>query len=212
MREWISTAPRRSAAARNCRRWSRRLTPDMTRRPPRRAPCLARHQQVTMRAAFQLCWPRPSLGRNSPSEMGDRRVGTGDAVRGDRSVVVDFAPAMNALVSNVLNANSTSTTRAFPWFSCTWFRYGWKGFPTRNNCPPGVSGPRICPRLRPESGNRRLVHRPIQPDWELSTDFSATGAKSRPSAHCRHGPIPGEAAHRWSSPQPTPSCSIMSSR
>jgi hypothetical protein len=54
-----------------------------------------------------------SLGRNSPSEMGDRRVGTGDAVRGDRSVVVDFAPAMNALVSNVLNANSTSTTRAF---------------------------------------------------------------------------------------------------
>jgi hypothetical protein len=53
-----------------------------------------------------------SLGRNSPSEMGDRRVGTGDAVRGDRSVVVDFAPAMNALVSNVLNANSTSTTWA----------------------------------------------------------------------------------------------------
>jgi protein tyrosine phosphatase (PTP) superfamily phosphohydrolase (DUF442 family) len=29
------------------------------------------------------------------------------------SVVVDFAPAMNAFVSNVLNANSTSTTRAF---------------------------------------------------------------------------------------------------
>ena len=27
---------------------------DMTRRPPRRAPCLTRHQQVTMRALFKV--------------------------------------------------------------------------------------------------------------------------------------------------------------
>jgi hypothetical protein len=32
-------------------------TPHMTRRPPRRAPCLARHYQVTMRA-MPTCWPR----------------------------------------------------------------------------------------------------------------------------------------------------------
>ena len=45
-----------------------------TRRPPRRAPCLTRHPQVTMRA-FSTCWSRTSLERNFPSGMGDRRVG-----------------------------------------------------------------------------------------------------------------------------------------
>ena len=34
-----------------------RLLLHVTRRPPRRAPCLARHYQVTMRA-FSTCWPR----------------------------------------------------------------------------------------------------------------------------------------------------------
>jgi len=29
----------------------------MTRRPPKRAPCLARHHQVTMRASFQRVGP-----------------------------------------------------------------------------------------------------------------------------------------------------------
>jgi hypothetical protein len=47
----------------------------MTRRPPRRAPCLARHYQVTMRALFNVL-AQVNLDRNFPSGMGDRRVGT----------------------------------------------------------------------------------------------------------------------------------------
>ena len=34
-----------------------RLLQHVTRRPPRRAPCLARHYQVTMRASFQRVGP-----------------------------------------------------------------------------------------------------------------------------------------------------------
>ena len=34
-----------------------RLLLHVTRRPPRRAPCLARHYQVTMRASFQRVGP-----------------------------------------------------------------------------------------------------------------------------------------------------------
>ena len=48
----------------------------MTRRPPRRAPCLARHYQVTMRASVNVL-AQANLDRNFPSGMGDRRVGTG---------------------------------------------------------------------------------------------------------------------------------------
>jgi hypothetical protein len=47
----------------------------VTRRPPRRAPCLARHYQVTMRASFNVL-AQANLDRNFPSGMGDRRVGT----------------------------------------------------------------------------------------------------------------------------------------
>ena len=47
----------------------------VTRRPPRRAPCLARHYQVTMRASFNVS-AQANLDRNCPSGMGDRRVGT----------------------------------------------------------------------------------------------------------------------------------------
>lgn len=47
----------------------------MTRRPPRRAPCLAHHYQVTMRASFNVL-AQENLDRNYPSWMGDRRVGT----------------------------------------------------------------------------------------------------------------------------------------
>jgi hypothetical protein len=52
-----------------------RLLLHVTRRPPRRAPCLARHYQVTMRASFNVL-AQANLDRNFPSGMGDRRVGT----------------------------------------------------------------------------------------------------------------------------------------
>jgi hypothetical protein len=52
-----------------------RLLQHVTRRPPRRAPCLARHYQVTMRASFNVS-AQANLDRNCPSGMGDRRVGT----------------------------------------------------------------------------------------------------------------------------------------
>src|SRR6478672_10588829 len=125
--------------------------------------------------------------------MGDRRVGTGDAVRGDRSVVVDFAPAMNALVSNVLNANSTSTTRAFPGSVVPGFGTDGKGFRPEIIRPPACRSVGLS-RTAAEAWEPASCAQG-QTSWlTLSTDFPATGASSRSSAHCRYGPIPGEAA------------------
>ena len=61
------------------------------------------------------------------------------------SVVVDFAPAMNA-VSQRPERELHIDHSGFPWFICTFFLTGWKGFPTRNNSAIGESGRRMSPR------------------------------------------------------------------
>ena len=83
----------------------------MTRRPPRRAPCLARHYQVTMRASVNVL-AQANLDRNFPSGMGDRRVGTGMPCEVSRLVDQDCLRQSSLTVTRKGSSmHSISTTR-----------------------------------------------------------------------------------------------------
>jgi hypothetical protein len=101
-----------------CAEWAAAdLTPDVTRRPPERAPCLARRRQVTRRGMSLRCPGKP--GFNYPFRMGDRRVGTWDVVQG---VPIRSTTTMHQRI----DAHSTPTNLAFLEVSCTPIPAGWK--------------------------------------------------------------------------------------
>jgi hypothetical protein len=185
----------------------------VTRRPPRRAPCLTRHQQVTMRALFNVL-VQDQPGTQLPVPMGDRRVGAYLTCKVHRSSV---KTARDGPCDRHPRSPLHLDDSGYLGVLSTPIRTQWKGPPASRNLrfPPwsvGLVTPTGCcgPRSNCTTKARHAADHSAAFQEALSTSRRASkrcppvggGSKRHPqisppaahpglaSTHCRHGPAP----------------------
>ena len=168
----------------------------MTRRPPRRAPCLARHHQVTMRASIQRVGPGQAWIATSRRGwviaawvLGCRARFTDSSLRTTCDSLLVPSPGKAPRSALHLDDSAYLAVLSTP------IRTQWKGPPASRNLtlpgrswsvpviPTGCSGPRsnciagVAVDARHESPSRTALSTSRRPFEASSTDFGTPGAR-----------------------------------